>query len=355
MAGDVRSSVAIDTRRFSPPLSPRVHSSPTKACATPSMPSDRMVSDTTDRIRAEVSAPPRPSPSPRIRSVAWNTRCSQTVEVPGNTSSWGTYPAKLRIAAASATAPLTRIEPPTTRFADGRPARMSSSVDLPAPEGPRIANRSARLSRRSLPKSPCPRAGPFRVVNAASSTPATPLTPRRIARPPTRSHVTSSQDSVCREIKGAETLVRLPRTSASASPGSPGPAPRAEFEDSSSMSVRAPRTPSSGNPARVSVVSRDVSSWEAPPSSTSRYDADVCAESSSSSSEVASFSKPPRGVSLAKPSRGAVSADRSRSPRDRRRDVVRDPSASPSRATARLPSQSSAARHGPPSAFRSIR
>jgi len=353
MAGDVSSSVAMETRRFSPPLSPRVHSSPTKACATPSTPSDRMVLDTILRIRALKSSAPRVDvdrfpPSRFIRSVAWNVRCSQTVDVPGNTSSCGTYPARPRIAAASATTPLTRIVPPTTRFAEGRPARMSSKVDLPAPEGPRIANNAARRVRVRPTNDDLN--GPNGDASAAveveawcavdpirgstSSTPAMPLTPRRIARPPTRSHVTSSQDRTCRSNgaarNGASASASKKRTEASAvsashSAASAAGAPRTE--DSSSMSVRR------SFPRFGKRIEEDASSDD----SSSTSSATPRTESSSSS--------PP----LAKPRSGAVFASRSRS-RDRRRDP-----ASPSRATARRPSQSIAARHGPFSAFRSIR
>ena len=41
--GDVRSSVAMDTRRFSPPLNPRVNASPMNECAMPSIPRSRIV------------------------------------------------------------------------------------------------------------------------------------------------------------------------------------------------------------------------------------------------------------------------------------------------------------------------
>jgi len=74
------------------------------------------------------------------RSIALKSRCSQTVDVPGSTSSCGTYPEIARISFAETRTPSTRTVPREAWPLGVRPARKSSSVDLPAPDGPRIAN-----------------------------------------------------------------------------------------------------------------------------------------------------------------------------------------------------------------------
>ena len=55
--GLVRSSAAMETRRFSPPLSPRVNSSPMNECAMPSMPKSCMVRHTTALSRRLETSP----------------------------------------------------------------------------------------------------------------------------------------------------------------------------------------------------------------------------------------------------------------------------------------------------------
>jgi len=133
MPGDMRSSVAMETRRFSPPDRPRENWSPIKESASFSMPKSRMVWPTRRR-RAFVDVPIG------IRSVAWNNKCSQTVLVPGKTSSWVTHALAARKPTFEATCPSKYIAPRTFLSGGVRPASVSMSVDLPAPLGPKTAN-----------------------------------------------------------------------------------------------------------------------------------------------------------------------------------------------------------------------
>ena len=66
------------------------------------------------------------------------------MDVPGSTSSCVTYPLTDRISPEVITRPLTRNSPPTRCPTLGLPASMSIKVVFPAPDGPRIAKRSAR-------------------------------------------------------------------------------------------------------------------------------------------------------------------------------------------------------------------
>mmetsp|Transcript_25122 Transcript_25122/g.62873 ORF Transcript_25122/g.62873 Transcript_25122/m.62873 type:complete len:301 (-) Transcript_25122:2148-3050(-) len=194
--GLVSSSVAMLTRRFSPPLSPRVNWSPMNECAIRSIPRSSIVCQITALSWASGT-------SPGSRSAPWNNRCSHTVEVPGSTSSWGTYPLTPRISLDVISLPLTRSSPLILCPTEGRPANTSSSVVLPAPEGPRIAKRSARCRER-LPTldSERPRgvAGPGIAGSGTmpATGPATPDTPCKMRRPPregARSMVIASHDS----------------------------------------------------------------------------------------------------------------------------------------------------------------
>ena len=84
-----------------------------------------------------------------MRSTAWKVRCSLTVAVPGSGSSCATYPDRRRTLAAEASEPFTKMRPPTEPCLR-RPARISSSVVFPAPEGP-ISPRRAAPSGARLP------------------------------------------------------------------------------------------------------------------------------------------------------------------------------------------------------------
>mmetsp|Transcript_3675 Transcript_3675/g.11315 ORF Transcript_3675/g.11315 Transcript_3675/m.11315 type:complete len:258 (+) Transcript_3675:2725-3498(+) len=168
MPGDMRSSVAIETRRFSPPDRPRENWSPIKESASFSMPKSRMVWPTRRR-RAFVDVPLG------IRSVAWNNKCSQTVLVPGKTSSWVTYPLISRLAVLVVSTPLIRMSPPIVKFfrcSALLPAKISNNVDFPAPDGPKIAKAFVSLSSKASPRidGEKPKRPP----------PAMPVIPRRI-------------------------------------------------------------------------------------------------------------------------------------------------------------------------------
>ena len=131
--GLVSNSVAMETLRFSPPLSPRVNSSPMRLSATFTSPNSRIHPATTLYVSLLAV-------SGGNRSAALNIRCSQTVDVPGSTSVCCTYPLACRTSRAVTASPSSLTVPCATCPRGVRPARKSSSVDLPAPDGPRIAN-----------------------------------------------------------------------------------------------------------------------------------------------------------------------------------------------------------------------
>ena len=131
-AGCVSSSAAMLSRRFSPPDSPRWNWSPTRLPASCAIPSAA-------RMLATRTCPSSRATLRGSRRAAWNAMYSITVEVPGNTSSCGTYPDSERSSRGSAARPFTSTTPRTSHCEPGRPAKMSSSVVLPAPEGPRMA------------------------------------------------------------------------------------------------------------------------------------------------------------------------------------------------------------------------
>mmetsp|Transcript_9770 Transcript_9770/g.32241 ORF Transcript_9770/g.32241 Transcript_9770/m.32241 type:complete len:221 (+) Transcript_9770:3154-3816(+) len=156
IAGEVRSSHAIETRLRSPPDKPRTHSSPMKVFFSFSIPSDFR---TQRAATAGVSVPVLTRAVfpvcvvsvlsvPRTLSVAWNNRCSHTVDVPGSMSCWGTYPETRRISCGVTVSPFTRTTPVTIRFTPGLPAKISRSVDFPAPLGPKTANKPGAPERR---------------------------------------------------------------------------------------------------------------------------------------------------------------------------------------------------------------
>ena len=102
--GLVSSSVAMDTRRFSPPLSPRVNSSPMRLVATLTKPSSRIQPTTVRYISSRVVSRGR-------RNMALNMRCSHTVDVPGSTSVCWTYPLACRTDRELAMMPSSRTAP----------------------------------------------------------------------------------------------------------------------------------------------------------------------------------------------------------------------------------------------------
>mmetsp|Transcript_20858 Transcript_20858/g.62701 ORF Transcript_20858/g.62701 Transcript_20858/m.62701 type:complete len:219 (-) Transcript_20858:1909-2565(-) len=126
-ARSMSSSTPTETRRRSPPERPRTCSPPMAQCALCAMPSARSVSS--------IAAARRGAGMCLSRRVAWSRRCSNTVEVSGSTSDWETYPSCRRRAAGERRAPPTVTAPPTAPRSL-RPARIESSVDLPAPDGP---------------------------------------------------------------------------------------------------------------------------------------------------------------------------------------------------------------------------
>mmetsp|Transcript_7039 Transcript_7039/g.17459 ORF Transcript_7039/g.17459 Transcript_7039/m.17459 type:complete len:253 (+) Transcript_7039:1371-2129(+) len=132
--GRVSSSTPMDTRRFSPPLSPRTNASPMNACAT----RDRPSCSATTRTRSWMVSRGVPW---GMRRDAWKVRYSHTVEVPGRMASCCTYPVARLSSSGPTSAPSSLTSPPTPLMPSLRPDRMSSSVVLPAPEGPRMANR----------------------------------------------------------------------------------------------------------------------------------------------------------------------------------------------------------------------
>ena len=140
--GLVSSSVAMETLRFSPPLSPRVNSSPMRLSATFTSPNSRIHPATTLYISLLAV-------SGGNRSAALNIRCSHTVDVPGSTSVCCTYPLACRTSRADTTSPSSLTVPCATCPRGVRPARKSSSVDLPAPDGPRIAKSPDTASSES--------------------------------------------------------------------------------------------------------------------------------------------------------------------------------------------------------------
>mmetsp|Transcript_12885 Transcript_12885/g.37973 ORF Transcript_12885/g.37973 Transcript_12885/m.37973 type:complete len:596 (-) Transcript_12885:429-2216(-) len=121
------SSTATETRRRSPPERPRM-------CASPMREEALRVRDRAVSVEATTAA--RCScGSHGSRTRAWKCRCSATVEVPGNTSSCVTYPTCSRRSAELARTPPSATVP-RSRPRDLRPARIPSSEDLPAPDGP---------------------------------------------------------------------------------------------------------------------------------------------------------------------------------------------------------------------------
>mmetsp|Transcript_4169 Transcript_4169/g.18732 ORF Transcript_4169/g.18732 Transcript_4169/m.18732 type:complete len:301 (-) Transcript_4169:1429-2331(-) len=187
--GLVSSSVAMETLRFSPPLSPRVNSSPIRLSATFTRPNSRIHPATT--LYASLLAV-----SGGNRSAALNIRCSHTVDVPGSTSVCCTYPLACRTSRADTASPSSLTVPCATCPRGVRPARKSSSVDFPAPDGPRIAKSPDTASSESsvsadtgVVSSPLasPLSSPARSVPSSSSVttvfcvgPAYPETFRRI-------------------------------------------------------------------------------------------------------------------------------------------------------------------------------
>mmetsp|Transcript_11590 Transcript_11590/g.35861 ORF Transcript_11590/g.35861 Transcript_11590/m.35861 type:complete len:218 (+) Transcript_11590:1136-1789(+) len=129
--GWLSSSTAMLTRRRSPPDRPRCSTLPIVLRAMRCSPSRERIAHTR-RSRCALST------QRGKRSAAWNSKYSSTVDVAGSTSCCGTYPDTERSAAGPARQPLTRTSPPTA-LPQSRPDRMSSSVVLPAPEGPSTA------------------------------------------------------------------------------------------------------------------------------------------------------------------------------------------------------------------------
>jgi len=136
--GQWRSSLATLTRFFSPPDIPLVYSSPMKLSTTFIRPSSRIMSLT----RIFFSAGVQVGGSLRL---AWKRRYSHTVEVPGKISLWGAYPAICVIICGVTGLPFTRMSPETCPIVF-LPAKISSSVVFPAPEGPRMAKSPVPMS-----------------------------------------------------------------------------------------------------------------------------------------------------------------------------------------------------------------
>jgi len=80
-AGSESSSIATDTRRFSPPEIPRTNALPTMVCCwRTSLSRCSTVATRLARVAAD----------PGTRSLAWNSRHSFTDSKPGKMSSWTT-------------------------------------------------------------------------------------------------------------------------------------------------------------------------------------------------------------------------------------------------------------------------
>ena len=126
--GHMSSSTPMLTRRFSPPDSPLTNSSPIMVSTTFRSPSW----ETTSHTRAFFSSR---DVCRDMRSTAWNKRCSQTVGVPGRTTSCATYPERRRTCPAEAGDPSMQMVPSRAPLRI-RPARRSRRVVFPAPEGP---------------------------------------------------------------------------------------------------------------------------------------------------------------------------------------------------------------------------
>mmetsp|Transcript_68686 Transcript_68686/g.191556 ORF Transcript_68686/g.191556 Transcript_68686/m.191556 type:complete len:357 (+) Transcript_68686:1758-2828(+) len=152
--GCVSSSTAIETRRFSPPEIPRCMSLPMVTSEIDERPS----CITTSLARSFLSAN---ETLVSMRSCAWSSSCSDTVSEAGRMSSCTTYPDTARRCLALSGRPLRRTVP-VVRPWFLRPARISSSEVLPAPEGPISAQTSpggevssSRLNGPAQPETDC--------------------------------------------------------------------------------------------------------------------------------------------------------------------------------------------------------
>mmetsp|Transcript_5561 Transcript_5561/g.18689 ORF Transcript_5561/g.18689 Transcript_5561/m.18689 type:complete len:275 (+) Transcript_5561:1428-2252(+) len=193
MPGLIKSSVAMLTRRFSPPDKPRWNWSPMNESASFSIPRICIVAHTRLRMVFELVLAGK-------RSLAWNSKCSCTVAVPGNTSSCVTYPLKRRICEDTIGWPFTRISPRIECVLVARPASISKSVVFPAPDGPRIANKSAACSALVSSTS--------LGTPMAFTGPAIPDTLFNTRRPLLKVHTTSTQV----KIQGSSTSSSAPST-----------------------------------------------------------------------------------------------------------------------------------------------
>ena len=153
--GLVSSSVAMETLRFSPPLSPRVNSSPMRLSATFTRPNSRIHPATT--LYASLLAV-----SGGNRSAALNIRCSHTVDVPGSTSVCCTYPLACRTSRADTASPSSLTVPCATcpRGVGRRESRAASTFPRPTGRGSRRAPTRRRPSRPSETRASCPRHWP---------------------------------------------------------------------------------------------------------------------------------------------------------------------------------------------------
>lgn len=132
MDGEVTSSHAIDTRRFSPPEMARLPDSPTLLSRMPRMPSSCIVSRTLSFLSSnDMSRGRRRSAELRI--------VSYTVRVPMSVSSWSTKPTTRLYSASENLRPFTKISPPIAPRFDLRESR-SRNVLLPEPEAPMMAS-----------------------------------------------------------------------------------------------------------------------------------------------------------------------------------------------------------------------
>mmetsp|Transcript_2513 Transcript_2513/g.9702 ORF Transcript_2513/g.9702 Transcript_2513/m.9702 type:complete len:242 (-) Transcript_2513:1357-2082(-) len=172
--GDVSKAHAIETRLFSPPARPLWNSSPIsefKTFCNPNADAQWCALRVSSSFFVLLGN----------RSIALNSRCSHTVDVPGSTSVCGTYPEMRLIVFGETDSPFTRTAPLPVWPPGVRPARKSRSVDLPAPDGPKMANTPDDwpVARVAFPKSnDC---FPTRLPGPG---PACPATPRKIRRAP---------------------------------------------------------------------------------------------------------------------------------------------------------------------------
>ena len=145
-AGDDTSSTPIDTRRRSPPDTPRMITFPTLESATRSSPRSVITRSTRSPFSALDT-------EPSIEKSAEYLRFSRTVSAPSSASSCITYAVCRLFSDEFTSSPFTATSPDTPLVT--RPARMLSRDDLPAPDGPSSAIISPGRANPDTPRRMC--------------------------------------------------------------------------------------------------------------------------------------------------------------------------------------------------------